>query len=324
MICRILRFTSAITAVSLCQVVAGAPQTKNSLSEEKRPGTVIKLERASVTPVQGPSWLDHLGRSFNETSMGKTGSLGPAPIRRRRAGAQWDPALAEDLFTKSSVVSGADLFRLDCQGCHRADGRGLPPEINSIIDPVRATSPELIVQRMKKVGAPVSWAIAKQLASQAETSLRQRIDHGGQNMPPFPHLDEVEVRALIAYLDQLAGVPGAQRRQISVEEPVARVGEHLVKATCHTCHSATGQNPTSEQLMKGAIPPLSVLTTRATLPQFVRKVTHGAPITMGTLGLRYRGRMPVFGYLTEEEAAAAYLYLVRYPPKEVVSTDSTQ
>ena len=321
MLSRILRFTSAVTALSLCQAVAGGQGTENSSSEEKRPGTVIRLDNVSVTPVDGPSWLKHLGRAFDETSMGKTGSLGPAPGRRRRGGPQWNPALADDLLTQSMVLSGADLYRLDCQGCHKANGKGLPPEINSIVDPVQATSPELIVQRMKKAGAPISWAIAKQLASQAETSLLQRIDHGGQSMPPFPHLNEVEVRALVAYLNQLAGVPGARGRQIHVQEPVVRVGEHLVKGTCHICHSATGSNPSPQQLMQGAIPPLAVLTTRLTLPQFFRKVTTGAPITMGTLRLQYRGRMPVFSYLSENEVAAAYLYLTLYPPHDVASTN---
>ena len=33
----------------------------------------------SVTAVSGESWLLHLGRSFDNTSMGKTGRLGPGP-----------------------------------------------------------------------------------------------------------------------------------------------------------------------------------------------------------------------------------------------------
>jgi hypothetical protein len=33
----------------------------------------------SVTAVQGESWINHLHRPFNETSMGKTWDLGPAP-----------------------------------------------------------------------------------------------------------------------------------------------------------------------------------------------------------------------------------------------------
>src|ERR1035438_6084446 len=66
--------------------------------------------------------------------------------------------------------------------------------------------------------------------------------------------------------------------------------------------------------MEGAIPPLSSLTKRKNLPQFVGKVTRGAPVLMGTPPSQCRGRMPVFGYLTEDEAADVYLYLTLHPP----------
>jgi hypothetical protein len=52
------------------------------------------------------------------------------------------------------------------------------------------------------------------------------------------------------------------------------------------------------------------------MPEFVRKVTAGAPINMGAAPLPYRGRMPVFDYLSEDEVANAYLYLTLYPPQE--------
>jgi hypothetical protein len=66
--------------------------------------------------------------------------------------------------------------------------------------------------------------------------------------------------------------------------------------------------------MQGVIPPLSTLTTRVTVQEFERKVRHGAPIMMGTPVLPYRGRMPVFDYLSESEVADAYLYLKLFPP----------
>jgi hypothetical protein len=73
-------------------------------------------------------------------------------------------------------------------------------------------------------------------------------------------------------------------------------------------------------LLRGAIPPLSTLTTRTSLPEFIRKVTYGAPVIMGAPPFSYRdsyrGRMPVFRFLTEDEAADAYLYLTLYPPHE--------
>jgi hypothetical protein len=72
--------------------------------------------------------------------------------------------------------------------------------------------------------------------------------------------------------------------------------------------------------LRGAIPPLSSLTTRMNLPEFIRKVTYGAPVIMGAPPFSYRdsyrGRMPVFRFLSEDEAADAYLYLTLYPPHE--------
>lgn len=134
-------------------------------------------------------------------------------------------------------------------------------------------------------------------------------------MPPFPHLQETEIRALVAYLKELAGVPGAQREQVSLQMPRIRIGEHIAKSTCHICHAATGSNPDPEQLLEGAIPPLSTLTVRVSLGEFVRKVTQGAPVRMGSPPILCRGRMPVFGYLSEAEAADVYLYLTLRPPE---------
>jgi mono/diheme cytochrome c family protein len=152
------------------------------------------------------------------------------------------------------------------------------------------------------------------MANESRIILLQRLHKGGESMPP-PSLSEPEIRSLIAYLEQLSDVPGAEKNQISVKVSSYRVGEHIVKSTCHVCHSATGPNPDPQQIMEGAIPPLSSLTTRTSLPGFVRKVTSGATIIMGTPPTPYRGRMPVFLYLSEDEAADAYMYLAVYPPQ---------
>jgi len=161
----------------------------------------------------------------------------------------------------------------------------------------------------------VSPANAEEMARQSKTALLLRLHKGGENMPPFPHLSEPEISVLMAYLKQLAGFPGAEREQVTVIESRVRVGEHIVKSTCHICHDATGPNPSPEQLLEGAIPPLSTLTARKELAEFVRKVTQGAPVLMGVPPLLYRGRMPVFGYLSEDDAADVYLYLTFHQPQ---------
>ena len=272
----------------------------------------LRVGKTAVTAVTGESWLNHLNRPFGYTAMGKTGRLGPAPGQQGTY--RTAPLLAGP--ATSILVSGADLYRLSCQGCHGESGQGTPPEVNSLINPVRATSVTLVIQRMKTSGIDITQANAAQLAKQATTALLERLHQGGESMPAFSYLDENEIASVIAYLRQLASVPNAETSQIKVKEVPLRIGELVVKSTCHICHSATGTNPNPQQLLEGAIPPLESLTSRVNQPDFIRKVTRGAPIVMGEAPSLYRGRMPVFYYLSEEEANDAYLYLSHYPPIE--------
>jgi mono/diheme cytochrome c family protein len=284
------------------------------------PGQTAGPKDVTVTAVAGESWLKHLHRSFDETSMGRTWDMGPSVPIPREASSPRQSELTPAFATSAVNLHGSDLYRLNCQGCHGASGAGVPPEINSVINPVRATSVAVIMERTKKTGQDMTRADAVALAKQADVLLLERFHKGGQSMPPFPQLSDAEIRSIVAYLEQLSNVPGAEKNQIAIKESPYRVGEHIVKSTCHICHSAAGPNPTPEQLLQGAIPPLSTLTTRMTLPDFVRKVISGAPVIMGGAPFSYRdsyrGRMPVFRYLSEDEAADAYLYLTLYPPHE--------
>lgn len=274
-------------------------------------------KNSRVTPVVGESWLSHLNRPFGDTSMGKTWHLGPPPSAAEQDLPRSQAAPLVGSTTRIAILRGADLYRLNCRGCHGEGGLGAPPEITSVIDPVRATSVRLIRERMKRVGIEVSPAHATQLAQQAQVALVQRLHSGGKSMPPFPQLNEAEIRSIVAYLRQIAGIPGAENEQMAVSESPVRVGELIVKSTCHICHSAAGPNPSPEQLLNGAIPPLETLTTRKDQSGLVQKVTRGAPVLMGEPPMLSRGRMPVFDYLTPDEAADVYLYLTLYPPSEL-------
>ncbi len=268
----------------------------------------------SVTAVKGESWIGHLGRPFGETSMGKTWNLGPAPPDPGQEPTPWQLNLLPGFPTPIVTLHGSDLYRMTCQGCHKESGQGAPPEINSVIDPVRATSVAAITARMKATGREMSKSDITAMAKESKGMLLKRLHTGGKHMLP-PTLREPEILSLVAYLEQLSDTPGAEKNQIAVKESSYRIGEHIVKSTCHVCHSATGPNPSPEQIMQGAIPPLSALTLRVSLSGFVGKVTAGAPIMMGTPPTYYRGHMPVFVYLSQDEAAGAYLYLIRYPPR---------
>jgi mono/diheme cytochrome c family protein len=267
----------------------------------------------SITPATGLSYLRRLGLTFDRSSMGRIGQFTSAVHASALPSA--DVKTITDLTRRVMTLSGADLYRLECQACHKADGTGAPPEINTLIDPVQGTSLVLWQRRMQTLGRTIDPAFARQVVSGAKADLRHRLVHGGQKMPSFDFLQDSEVEALVAYLDLLAGVPGAAQRQRTVAEPATRVGEYLVKGSCHICHDATGSWPTPEALLNGAVPPLSGLSTRHSLLELVEKVRRGAPVIMGTTLMVDRGRMPVFDYLTNDEAAAAYLYLAMYPPR---------
>jgi mono/diheme cytochrome c family protein len=168
-------------------------------------------------------------------------------------------------------------------------------------------------RRMKAAGRPITAAMARDMASAGEAAIRTRLQKGGEKMPPFDHLQGAEVESLLAFLRELAGVPGVE--QVRIVEPYTRVGEHLVKGTCHICHNATGPGTDPEALINNILPSLASFAREKTIFQVLTKVRQGAPIAMGSLHQMSGGRMPVFSYLTDDEVAAAYLYLIIYPPR---------
>ena len=81
---------------------------------------------ADVTAVTGESLLTHLNRSLGDTSMGKTGRLGPAPSRGEDSQQTFLPHLLQPA-SETVTLRGSDLYRLNCQACHGESGLGAPP-----------------------------------------------------------------------------------------------------------------------------------------------------------------------------------------------------
>jgi mono/diheme cytochrome c family protein len=291
----ILGLSCAVTlGLSPTAPAAGAPPA--------REGPVTKS-----SPVSGLSWVHHLRVDLEKTSLGGTGGWGgAAPV------AATGSLPARGSLDGPILLTGRDIYRLSCQSCHREDGSGAPPEILPVTALARATSRQFFRDKMKERGLPVDEAQLAQNASQAETSLRNRILKGGEKMPPFPQLDRAETESVIAYVKELAGVPEGPPRP-ALSEPVARVGELLVKGTCHVCHDAAATPTTAFEYRVGYgnPPPLSFLTEQRTPPQVIRKVREGLiePSVSAS-----RGRMPVFEYLSAKEVTAAYIYLLMEPP----------
>ena len=263
-----------------------------------------------VTPVTGPSWLNHLGLPYSGTSLGRgPGRYGPNPNEQS--------PLREPLALpagRTVEVTGADLYRQNCQACHTAEGTGTPPDVKSLLPMVQGSSMQMMQQKLRLEGHRADLAAARKQAMQMKHDLYTRIRHGGEKMPARDYLDDADVDMLYAYLTELAATPDAMpltRRTVSWE----RLGENVVKGTCHICHDAVGPRPTGQAMMKGEIPSLSTLRADKSVVDFVNKVRNGAATTMGDLPFHYRGRMPVFFYLKSYEVAAAYLFLNDYPPQ---------
>ena len=273
-----------------------------------------KAERSAVastiaiTPVQGPSTLHHLGLTIEQSSMGWAGQWSP-PSTATESGVRSEPAGGP------FVLAGADLYRISCRACHKADGTGNPPEINSILGPVRSASVQWMTADMKERGRNLGAGFIKQLTTATEADLRTRLRKGGHNMPSFEQISEQEYGVLRPYLDQLAGVPATKPEGRTIVEPADRVGELVVKGTCHICHDATQPNQQPTTVLSGVIPALASFPSGKTGGDFVHKVKAGAQIPLSAGGVMSRGRMPVFDYLTEPEVAAAYSYLMTYRPR---------
>jgi mono/diheme cytochrome c family protein len=300
-------------------IVGTALTIVGGVSSNEQGAPQAKTREPVVTPVAGPSWLNRLGLTYRDSSLGRGAATygppptqptyGPPPTQRAQ------PSPAPLPVGRPVVLSGADLYRLNCQSCHGSEGTGTPPEIKSVLGLVQGSSLEMVRQHLQQKGTAVPRSAAQAQATRAKTDLYRRIQKGGERMPALGHLQEDDINVLYAYLTQLAGSPDAStqsRRTTSW----ARLGEHVVKGTCHICHDAVGSRPSGEALLvQGTIPPFTTLLDDKPVADFVKKVRSGAPVMTRDPVFHYRGRMPVFSYLQDVEVAAAYMFLVDYPPQ---------
>jgi hypothetical protein len=68
--------------------------------------------------------------------------------------------------------------------------------------------------------------------------------------------------------------------------------------------------------LNGVIPSLASIAAQKTQAQVTQKLREGTLVPLHAGGQPERqGRMPVLGYLSDADIAAAYSYLIAYPPK---------
>lgn len=270
--------------------------------------------------MEAPSWLAHLHLTVAQTRMGQMGRSASGQTQRPLTPVKStapeglssvmqrvipifrsNSKEAAQLLKQTFPVTGADLYRWNCQACHGADGKGAPPEINPLLGPVQGTSPVLWKARMAARGIEADDDMATEAAGMAATSLRDRLRVGGKSMPGFDYLNAGEVEALLGYLEKLAEVPGSKRSSLVVQESANRVGEHILRGTCHICHDGKGQ-----PMANGGIPPLASIPKQQAVNAVVHQVEHGSSTKVKMMG---GPAMPALPYFTNDEIAAVYVVL---------------
>lgn len=301
-----------LRACGVLTAVVFFARTAIGVGQTTKPAAPTKpvVATTAITAVEGPSTLRHLGLSITGTSMGWAGhwSGPPSAVPTHDVPGRSEPVAGP------FVLTGADLYRISCQACHKPDGTGAPEHIRSVIGPVHAASFQWMSEDMRARGRSVDAAFIRQLTTANEADLRARLRKGGHDMPAFGQLSDQEYVVLRPYLDQLSGI-ATPRTPKTIAEPPDRVGELVIKGTCHICHDATAAKAARATIANAVIPSLASLTQTKTFADFREKVRAGAGVPINDGGPLARGRMPIFDYITPPEVAAAYAYLIRYPPR---------
>src|SRR5512142_3020246 len=104
---RTLRRFALVLSIALLWPATRMHSTAGTAAQAHH-GSPVPLHDVHITPVQGPSWLQHLGRPMDESSMGQTGLWGPSPVQEEGAAPYKVPVGLQDTMT----MTAADIFRL--------------------------------------------------------------------------------------------------------------------------------------------------------------------------------------------------------------------
>jgi hypothetical protein len=97
-------FLAIVTRAVALFVMASVVLESSSLGRTVAGGN-YESTSSVPTSVSGQSWLTHLGRSFDETSMGKTGRLGPPTATPQAELVRWQLGLAARKRSRSRCGS---------------------------------------------------------------------------------------------------------------------------------------------------------------------------------------------------------------------------
>lgn len=141
---------------------------------------------------------------------------------------------------QENFVTGQDIYRLNCAGCHGGDRTGNPPHYPGLVN---------IKDKLSKTG------------------LLQIIENGKDRMPAFAHLTSQEKAAVTAFL--------LDEKPQTVEMSSAGLGEAIFKSNCASCHRAGTNDPRPHNVWMMEPAPLAGATKRFTKQEFFKILEAG-------------------------------------------------
>lgn len=174
-----------------------------------------------------------------------------------------------DITIKDTVVTGQELFRMNCAGCHGLNREGNPPTFPSLVN------------------------IKQKLSNE---QIRKQIKNGKGLMSPLTNLSDNEINAIIAYLFN------EPEQQVAINKfTPTELGRNLVTSNCISCHRLSVNDPLPPNakamcsMMEPA--PFAGATKRFTKDEFY-KILQTGPCYM-----------PSFDFLTASDKDAVWAYL---------------
>ncbi|MEW6456424.1 MAG: c-type cytochrome [Acidobacteriota bacterium] len=141
---------------------------------------------------------------------------------------------------QDAIITGKDIYRLNCAGCHGADRTGNPPYYPSLLN---------IEEKLSK------------------REIQEIIDKGKGKMPAFFHLTPQEKTAIIAFL--------LDEKPQSVAISTTGLGERIFKSNCASCHRASTNDPKPPNVWMMEPAPLAGATKRFAKEEFFRILETG-------------------------------------------------
>lgn len=154
---------------------------------------------------------------------------------------QKDRRTRANIHPSTLILSGSDLYRINCASCHGLDRKGtnLAPSLLSVSS---------------------RWTKEK---------VKEILRNGRGKMPSFGHLSPKERDALLAFLF------GERDKRVRVKLNLVRLGEQIVKGNCVSCHRLTRHDPRPPNVWCMEPAPLAGATKRFTKDQVFRLLEQG-------------------------------------------------